>query len=94
MDALNEMLTDLRAQLPPLPDLISNGDARQNWLHSMGMLIRELPTRQQRTAAAIQVADDWCTLRYPGMPISLMVMWLCPQFGIAPEELTLEEDER
>jgi hypothetical protein len=94
MDAISEMFTELRQQLPPLPDLISNGDARQNWLHDMRLLIQALPTRQQRAAAVIQVADDLCTLRYPGLPLSMAVSWLCGQFGIAPEEMTIEEETR
>lgn len=94
MDALNEMFTELRQQLPPLPALASDADARENWLHAMGELIRELPTRQQRTAAVIQAADDLVTLRYPVLPLSLVVEWLCGQWGIAPEEMPLEEETR
>jgi hypothetical protein len=94
MDVICEMIAELRTQLPPLPELISSGDARQHWLHAMGGLIRALPTRQQRTAAVIQAADDLVTLRYPGLPISMVTAWLCGQWGIEPEEMTLEEETR
>ena len=94
MDAISEMFTELRQQLPPLPDLISNGDARQNWLHDMGQLIQALPTRAQRSAAVIQLADDLVTRRYPGLPLTMVVAWLCGQFGIEPEDMTLDEEAR
>jgi hypothetical protein len=89
-----EMFTELRAQLPPLPALVSDADARTNWLSAMRELIQALPTRQQRAAAVIQLADDLVTRRYPGMPLSMAVIWLCGQFGIAPEEMTLDEEAR
>ena len=91
-DCLLAMFTELRAQLPPLPDLVSDGDARSAWLSAMRGVIQALPTRQQRAAAVIQLADDLVTLRYPGMPLSMAVGWLCGQFGIAPEDMILEDE--
>ena len=92
MDAISEMYTELRAQLPPLPALVSDADARATWLSAMRELIQALPTRAQRTAAVIQVADDLVTRRYPGLPVSMATAWLCGQFGIAQEEMQLEEE--
>ena len=92
LDCVMEMYTELRAQLPPLPDLVSDADARTQWLYAMRGMIHALPTRAQRTAAVIQLADDLVTRRYPGMPLSMATAWLCGQFGIEPEEMTLEEE--
>jgi len=63
-DCVMEMFTELRAQLPPLPALVSDADARTNWLSAMRELIQALPTRQQRAAAVIQLADDLVTRRW------------------------------
>lgn len=90
MDVLCEMYTELRAQLPPLPALVSDADSRTQWLHAMREVVQALPTKRQRTACVIQLADDLVTLRYPGLPLSMATAWLCGQFGI--EDLTLEED--
>ena len=93
-DCVMEMITELRAQLPPLPALVSDADARTQWLSAMRELVLAMPTHRQRCACIIQIADDLTTLRYPGLPISMVVSWLCGQWGIAPEEMTLEEEAR
>ena len=92
-DCVLDMFEELRTQLPPLPALVSDADARTRWLSAMQTIILSLPTKRQRTACVIQVADDLVTLRYPGLPIGMVAVWLCQQFGMEPSELNLEEEQ-
>ena len=91
-DCLLAMFDELRTQLPPLPALVSDADARTQWLSAMRQVVQALPTKRQRTAAVIQLADDLVTSRYPGLPLAMACAWLCDQFGIPAEEMALEEE--
>lgn len=88
-DCVLEMFDELRKQLPALPALVSDADARDHWISAMGTIIRAMPTEAQRTAAVILVANDLVTLRYPGLPLPMACAWLCGQFGIQFEHFTI-----
>ena len=93
-DCIHAMFQELRAQLPPLPALISDGDARQQWLQGMRSMIQSMPTQRQRAAAVILLSNDLITMRYPGMPLATACKWLCEQFGLTFEALDLQDEEQ
>ena len=66
MDALCELFDQVRAQRPPIYD----ADAWQSWLCAIGDCISALPTRDQRWASTILVAND-LVLAMPGTPLSM-----------------------
>lgn len=81
-DAVQEMFNELRSQLPPLPSLVSNADARMAWLSGMAQIIAALPTAEQRWACVVLLANDLVTLRYPGMPLPMAYGWLAKELGV------------
>ena len=81
-DAVQEMFNELRSQLPPLPSLNSDADARTNWLSGMAQIIQALPSAEQRWACVVLLANDLVTLRYPGMPLSMAYAWLAKELGV------------
>ena len=87
-DCLQELFAELRSQLPPLPALVSDADARQNWLYAMRQILQAMPP-EQRWGCTVLLADDLITQRYPGMPLSMAYGWLAKEFGV--EHLTISE---
>ena len=81
-DCIQELFNELRSQLPPLPSLVSNADARMAWLSGMAQIIAALPTAEQRWACVVLLANDLVTLRYPGMPLSMAYGWLAKELGV------------
>jgi hypothetical protein len=65
-DCLIEMLDQVRGQRPA----VYMCDEFNNWLCAIGDCISALPTRDQRWAASVLVAND-LALAMPGLPLSL-----------------------
>ena len=84
------MFTELRAQLPPLPSLVSDGDLRCHWLSAMRQLLQAMPP-EPRWACTVLLANDLVTTRYHGMPLSMAYGWLAKEFGV--EDLTRPQEE-
>lgn len=66
MDAIVEMFDQVRSQRPAL----FLGDERETWIAAVADCISALPTRDQRWAAGVLVANDIATV-LPGTPIQL-----------------------
>ncbi len=81
-DCIQEMFNELRSQLPPLPSLNCDADARTNWLSGMAQIIAAMPTPEQRWACVVLLANDLVTLRYPGMQLSMAYSWLAKELGV------------
>jgi hypothetical protein len=60
------MFDQVRAQRPA----VYLGDEWQSWLCAIGDCIAALPTRDQRWAAGVLVANDIC-LAIPGTPLAV-----------------------
>ena len=95
-DCLTTLFEDLRRQRPTMLDFLSNGDRRQNWLHSLGEVIHALPPHAQ-WAAVLTVATDIAMLTYPGAPITALYNWLIREWHLeamdAQVKATMEGDE-
>ena len=92
MDVMMELFAEHRANLPPLPSLISDGDQRATWMRDMKDLLQAMRPAP-RAACLILVANDLVTLRYPGMRLDFAVRFLCREFGMSVEELAVLAQE-
>jgi hypothetical protein len=80
-DCLQNLFAELRLDMPGLPVLISDADARTTWLEAMKQVIRAMP-RGQQYSALVDVSHDLQARCYPSLPSSMLFCWLCGQFGM------------
>ena len=78
------LFAELRRDMPGLPALISDGDARSTFLAAMKQVIMAMP-REQQLISVVLVARDLQARCYPSLPITMLSGWLCGQFGISHE---------
>lgn len=81
-DCLHTMFAELRATMPPLPSLVSDGDRRTQWLASVTQVIQAMPTPTQQWACLTELAALLVTTRYPGLALSQAYAWLAQQCGL------------
>lgn len=76
------MFNELRRDLPPLPSLISDADARTIWLASLAQVLQAMNNPEQQWACLTLVAQDVVAHRYPGLPLNQAYSWLAQQCGL------------